>query len=143
MRCSLARAGGHGTVRPMRELVILVIHLMLALALLPSSRRAVARTAPAPDAIAYANCGIPLYQIPMDARFTLTNGNGVTQPIPVMTTRRLIFRTTSQRASGPSFVLRRSAAFCDDFSGPSLVETRYPSPSVWTGLRCAGECAAP
>ena len=31
MRCSLARAGGHGTVWPMRELLILAIHLLVTL----------------------------------------------------------------------------------------------------------------
>ena len=31
MRCSLVRAGGHGTVRRMRELVILTIHLLATL----------------------------------------------------------------------------------------------------------------
>jgi hypothetical protein len=31
MRCSLARVGGHGTVRPMRELLILAIHLLVTL----------------------------------------------------------------------------------------------------------------
>jgi hypothetical protein len=31
VRCSLAGVGGHGTVRPMRELLILAIHLLVTL----------------------------------------------------------------------------------------------------------------
>ena len=44
MRCSLARAGGHGTVRPVRDLLILAIHLVVTLAKLlrPGGLRAVA-----------------------------------------------------------------------------------------------------
>src|SRR6266516_2535205 len=44
MRCSLARAGGHVTVRPMRELLILVIYLLVTFAKLlgPGGVRAVA-----------------------------------------------------------------------------------------------------
>ena len=44
MRCSLARAGGHGTVRPMRELVILAIHFLVRFAKLlrPGGVRAIA-----------------------------------------------------------------------------------------------------
>ena len=44
MRCSLARADGHGTVRPMRELLILAIHLLVTVAKLlrPGGVRAVA-----------------------------------------------------------------------------------------------------
>ena len=43
MRCSRARAGGHGTVRPMRELLILAIHLLVTLLKLlrPGGLRAV------------------------------------------------------------------------------------------------------
>src|SRR5712671_1865008 len=44
MRCSLARAGSHGTVRPMRELLLLTIHLLVTFAKLvrPGGVRAVA-----------------------------------------------------------------------------------------------------
>ena len=44
MRCSLARAGGHGTVRPVRELLILAIHLLVTFVKLlrPGGVRAVA-----------------------------------------------------------------------------------------------------
>ena len=44
MRCSLARAGGHGTVGPMRELLILAIHMLVTFATLlrPGGVRAVA-----------------------------------------------------------------------------------------------------
>ena len=43
MRCSLARVGGHGTVRPVRELLILAIHLLVTLVKLlrPGGLRAV------------------------------------------------------------------------------------------------------
>ena len=44
MRCSLERIGGDGTVRSMRKLVILVIHLLVTFAKLlrPGGIRAVA-----------------------------------------------------------------------------------------------------
>jgi putative transposase len=44
VRCSLARVGGHGTVRPMRELLILAIHLLVTFVKLlrPGGVRAVA-----------------------------------------------------------------------------------------------------
>ena len=44
MRCSLARAGDHGSVRPRRELLILAIHLLVTFAKLlrPGGVRAVA-----------------------------------------------------------------------------------------------------
>ena len=44
MQCSLAGAGGPGTVRPMRELFILAIHLLVTLVKLvrPGGMRAVA-----------------------------------------------------------------------------------------------------
>jgi putative transposase len=43
VRCSLARVGGHGTVRPIRELLILAIHLLVTLVKLvrPGGLRAV------------------------------------------------------------------------------------------------------
>ena len=44
MPCSLARTGGHGTARPVREMLILAIHLLVTLAKLlrPGGVRAVA-----------------------------------------------------------------------------------------------------
>ena len=44
MRCSLARARDHGTVRPVRDLLILAIHLLVTFAKLlrPGGIRAVA-----------------------------------------------------------------------------------------------------
>jgi hypothetical protein len=48
MRCSLARAGSHGTVRPMRELLILATHLPVTFAkpVSPGGVRAVAAESP-------------------------------------------------------------------------------------------------